>query len=102
MIRQKSFEKETPTLYLVPTPIGNLQEMTPRALDVLKAVDIIAAEDTRNTKKLLMAYQIQTPLMSHHEHNQAESVPRILDLLGEGKSIAVVSDAGDPLSSDPG
>ena len=76
--------------------------MTPRALDVLKAVDIIAAEDTRNTKKLLMAYQIQTPLMSHHEHNQAESVPRILDLLGEGKSIAVVSDAGYPLISDPG
>lgn len=102
MIRKKSFEDTCPTLYLVPTPIGNLQEMTPRALDVLKEVDIIAAEDTRNTKKLLMAYQIQTPLMSHHEHNQQESVPKILSLLNEGKSIAVVSDAGYPLISDPG
>ena len=63
MIRQKSFESDVSTLYLVPTPIGNLQEMTPRALDILKEVSVIAAEDTRNTKKLLMAYGIDTMLM---------------------------------------
>ena len=102
MKRQSSFEQDVPTLYLVPTPIGNLQEMTPRALDTLKSVDVIAAEDTRNTKKLLMAYQIQKPLISHHEHNQQESIPKILKFLKEGKSVAVVSDAGYPLVSDPG
>lgn len=98
----KSFDETKPTLYLVPTPIGNLQEMTPRALEVLSTVDVIAAEDTRNTKKLLMAYQINKPLMSHHEHNQATSIPAIIDYLNEGKSVAVVSDAGYPLVSDPG
>lgn len=102
MNRQKSFEKEQPTLYLVPTPIGNLQEMTPRALDILKSVSVIAAEDTRNSKKLCMAYQIDTPLMSHHEHNQDVSVPKILEHLSNGESVAVISDAGYPLVSDPG
>lgn len=98
----KSFDEAKPTLYLVPTPIGNLQEITQRAMDVLKGVDVIAAEDTRNTKKLLMAYGIQKPLISHHEHNQASSIPVILDYLKDGKSVAVVSDAGYPLVSDPG
>lgn len=98
----KSFDESKPTLYLVPTPIGNLQEITQRAMDVLKDVDVIAAEDTRNTKKLLMAYGIQKPLISHHEHNQATSIPVILDYLKDGKSVAVVSDAGYPLVSDPG
>lgn len=98
----KSFDEAKPTLYLVPTPIGNLQEITQRAMDVLKGVDVIAAEDTRNTKKLLMAYEIQKPLISHHEHNQATSIPVILDYLKDGKSVAVVSDAGYPLVSDPG
>lgn len=98
----KSFDEAKPTLYLVPTPIGNLQEITQRAMDVLKDVDVIAAEDTRNTKKLLMAYGIQKPLISHHEHNQATSIPVILDYLKDGKSVAVVSDAGYPLVSDPG
>lgn len=98
----KSFDEAKPTLYLVPTPIGNLQEITQRAMDVLKGVDVIAAEDTRNTKKLLMAYGIQKPLISHHEHNQATSIPVILDYLKDGKSVAVVSDAGYPLVSDPG
>ncbi len=102
MKRQKSFQNDNATLYLVPTPIGNLQEMTPRALEVLKQVDVIAAEDTRNTKKLCMAYQIQKPLISHHEHNQATSIPEILHLLEQGKQVAVVSDAGYPLVSDPG
>lgn len=102
MQRQSSFINEVPTLYLVPTPIGNLQEMTPRALETLRTVDVIAAEDTRNTKKLLMYYQIQTSLISHHEHNQQESIPRILSYLNEGKSVAIVSDAGYPLVSDPG
>lgn len=102
MIRQKSFECEVATLYLVPTPIGNLQEMTTRALDILQKVDMIACEDTRNTKKLLMAYSIDKPLISHHEHNQATSIPYILTKLEDGNSIAVVSDAGYPLVSDPG
>ena len=69
MRRQKSFQNKQPTLYLVPTPIGNLQEMTPRALQILNQVDAIAAEDTRNTHKLCQAYGIQKPLLSHHEHN---------------------------------
>lgn len=98
----KSFDEAKPTLYLVPTPIGNLQEITQRAMDVLKDVDVIAAEDTRNTKKLLMAYGIQKTLISHHEHNQSTSIPVILDYLKDGKSVAVVSDAGYPLVSDPG
>lgn len=102
MNRQKSFENEMATLYLVPTPIGNLQEMTPRALEILRNVDIVAAEDTRNSKKLLMAYGIDTPLMSHHEHNQQVSIPKILERLSNGESVAVISDAGYPLVSDPG
>ena len=98
----KSFDEKKPTLYLVPTPIGNLKEITSRALEVLNAVDAIAAEDTRNTKKLLMAYNIQKPLISHHEHNQATSIPQILNHLHNNDSVAVVSDAGYPLVSDPG
>lgn len=102
MRRQKSFQNKQPTLYLVPTPIGNLQEMTPRALQILNQVDAIAAEDTRNTHKLCQAYGIQKPLLSHHEHNQGVSIPQILARLEGGEDIAVVSDAGYPLVSDPG
>lgn len=102
MIRQKSFDSDAAKVYLVPTPIGNLNEMTPRALEILAKVDYIAAEDTRNTKKLLMHYQINTPLLSAHEHNQEKSIPMLCDLVAQGKSIAVVSDAGYPLVSDPG
>ena len=102
MRRQKSFQNNQPTLYLVPTPIGNLQEMTPRALEILNQVDAIAAEDTRNTHKLCQAYGIQKPLLSHHEHNQGVSIPQILARLEGGEDIAVVSDAGYPLVSDPG
>ncbi|MBQ0065691.1 MAG: 16S rRNA (cytidine(1402)-2'-O)-methyltransferase [Firmicutes bacterium] len=102
MNRQKSFEQEVASLYLVPTPIGNLSEMTSRALETLNKVDVVACEDTRNTKKLLNAYNIQKPCISHHEHNQQVSIPQILEILEEGKSVAVVSDAGYPLVSDPG
>ncbi len=102
MIRQKSFEQEKPTVYLVPTPIGNLSEMTSRALETLEKVDVIAAEDTRNSHKLLTHFGISKPMISHHEHNQETSIPKLLSILEERKSIAVISDAGYPLVSDPG
>lgn len=102
MKRQKSFENEQPTLFLVATPIGNLNEMTPRAIEVLKNVDVIAAEDTRNTMKLLSHFEISTKCIAHHMHNEYESAKGLLNLLDEGKDIAVVSDAGYPLVSDPG
>lgn len=102
MIRQKSFEKEQAKVYLVPTPIGNLNEMTSRALDILRQVDHVAAEDTRNTGKLLKHYDIHTHLISSHEHNQEKAIPYILSLIEQGDSIAIVSDAGYPLVSDPG
>lgn len=102
MIRQKSFGNEKATLFLVPTPIGNLNEMTPRAKETLESCDVIACEDTRNTKKLLSFYGIEKPLISHHEHNQEASIPGIIELLKENKNVAVVSDAGYPLVSDPG
>lgn len=90
------------TLYLVPTPIGNLQDMTFRAVETLKAVDIIAAEDTRNTGLLLKHFEIETRQISFHDHNAYEKIPLLLDLLRSGKSIAQVSDAGLPSISDPG
>lgn len=99
---QKSFETTEPTLYIVATPIGNLGEMTPRAIEILKAVDIIAAEDTRNTGKLLKHFGIETLSISYHKHNEKQSAQGILKLLDEGKSVALVSDAGYPLISDPG
>lgn len=102
MKRQKSFEKDCPTLYLVATPIGNLDEFTPRAIEVLNTVDMIAAEDTRNTMKLLSHFSIHTRLIAHHQHNEQASAKGLLQLLEEGKSIAIVSDAGYPLVSDPG
>lgn len=102
MDRQKSFAGEQPALYVVATPIGNLQEMTPRALSVLEQVDVIAAEDTRNTVKLLAYFGISTRLIAHHKFNEAQSSRGIVALLEEGKSVAIVSDAGYPLISDPG
>jgi 16S rRNA (cytidine1402-2'-O)-methyltransferase len=89
-------------LYLVATPIGNLRDVTVRALEVLAAADLIACEDTRVTRKLLDRYGIATPLSSYHEHNAAQARPRLLSRLGEGAAIALVSDAGTPLVSDPG
>lgn len=99
---QQSFKNNMPSLFLVATPIGNLQEMTPRAIETLKTVDVIAAEDTRTTKKLLQHFDIKTHTISHHLHNEKQSSQGILDLLAEGKNVALVSDAGYPLISDPG
>jgi 16S rRNA (cytidine1402-2'-O)-methyltransferase len=102
MKRQKSFDNDRPTCYLVATPIGNLNEMTPRAIEILKQVDVIAAEDTRNTIKLLSHFSIDTRMISHHEHNETQSANGILALLEAGQNVALVSDAGYPLISDPG
>jgi 16S rRNA (cytidine1402-2'-O)-methyltransferase len=89
-------------LYVVATPIGNLEDITLRALRVLKEVDLIAAEDTRHTRKLLTYYGIATPLVSYHAHNQASRGPELLRRLQAGESVALVSDAGTPGFSDPG
>ncbi|MDD5018705.1 MAG: 16S rRNA (cytidine(1402)-2'-O)-methyltransferase [Eubacteriales bacterium] len=89
-------------LYIVATPIGNLEDITLRALRVLREADMIAAEDTRRTIKLLNHYGIKTKLMSFHEHSGPEKRARIIDALKEGRDIALVSDAGTPLISDPG
>ncbi len=89
-------------LYIVATPIGNLRDITLRALDVLAATDLIACEDTRITRRLLDHYGITTPLTPYHEHNAAAAQPKLLTRLAEGASLALVSDAGTPLISDPG
>jgi 16S rRNA (cytidine1402-2'-O)-methyltransferase len=89
-------------LYVVATPIGNLEDITLRGLRVLKEVDLIAAEDTRHTRKLLTRYEIKTPLISYHAHNQASRGPELIHRLREGQTVALVSDAGTPGFSDPG
>src|SRR5713226_7314648 len=89
-------------LYLVGTPIGNLEDITLRALRILKEVDQIACEDTRHTQKLLTHYEIRKPLVSYHEHNEMTRAPELLMALEQGAKIALVSDAGMPLVSDPG
>ena len=90
------------TLYVVATPIGNLQDITLRAIDTLKAMDVIACEDTRQTAKLLSRYEIHKPLVSLHEYNERQRTPQLLEKLKAGESIALVSDGGTPLISDPG
>jgi 16S rRNA (cytidine1402-2'-O)-methyltransferase len=91
-----------PTLYIIATPIGNLEDITLRALRVLKEVDLILCEDTRVTKRLLEKYEIATPTMSYHAQSKLAKVEKIFGLLEEGKDLALVSDAGTPTISDPG
>lgn len=89
-------------LYIVATPIGNLQDITLRALDVLKNVDFILCEDTRHTLKLLNHFEIKKPLISYHQHSQLQKMESIIDLLKQGRNLALVSDAGTPGVCDPG
>ena len=89
-------------LYVVGTPIGNLEDITLRAMRILKEVDLIACEDTRRTQKLLNAYKIQTPTISYHQHNEMTRAPELIIQMEEGSSIALVTDAGMPVVSDPG
>ncbi|MEG0731399.1 MAG: 16S rRNA (cytidine(1402)-2'-O)-methyltransferase [Vagococcus sp.] len=103
MKQQKSFKNmEKGKLYLVPTPIGNLEDMTFRSVNTLKEADLIASEDTRNTQKLLNHFEVETKQISLHEHNVKERVPELIDLLLSNQTIAQVSDAGMPSISDPG
>lgn len=89
-------------LYLCATPIGNLQDMTPRVIETLKQVDVIAAEDTRNSIKLLSAFDIHTPMTSYHEYNKVEKAGQLIAQMQTGKDIALITDAGTPAISDPG
>lgn len=98
----ENVSKPSPGLKVVATPIGNLRDVTLRALDTLRAADVIACEDTRHTIRLLQAYQIHRPLMSLNEHNEAKRIPEIIEQLRQGKVVALVSDAGVPTVSDPG
>ena len=102
MNRQKSFEQDGPALLLIPSPIGNLSEVSDRVREAIESCDVIACEDTRNTGKLLSLLGFRKPLISHHEHNQSVSIPKILEELPSGHKVGVMSDAGYPVISDPG
>lgn len=102
MTRRKTFNGQRPILYLIATPIGNLKEMSPRALEIISEMDIIAAEDTRNAFSLLANYGIKKELFSLREHNEIEASKKLLEKINEGKKIAYMSDAGYPCISDPG
>ncbi|MEZ8101370.1 16S rRNA (cytidine(1402)-2'-O)-methyltransferase [Vibrio bivalvicida] len=102
MTDNKTLLTEVPTLYIVPTPIGNLGDITQRAIEVLSNVDLVAAEDTRHTGKLLSHFSIQTKTFALHDHNEQQKAQVLVDKLLAGHSIALVSDAGTPLISDPG
>lgn len=92
----------TGTLFLCATPIGNLSDMTPRVVETLREVDIIAAEDTRNSIKLLNYFEIKTTMTSYHEYNKIEKADQIISWMQAGKNIALITDAGTPAISDPG
>ena len=100
--RELNFEGSSPLLYLIATPIGNLQEVSPRTMEVISSMDFVAAEDTRNSGKLLSLLGIKKPFISCHEHNEEEAASRIVSLLLEGKKVCYMSDAGYPTVSDPG
>lgn len=102
MIRQQSFKNNKPTLFLVATPIGNLQEFSPRAIETLKSVDTILCEDTRTTKSLLDKFEIKNNLVSYHKFNERQMCDKVIEHLHSGQDIALVSDAGYPSISDPG
>src|ERR1700712_3788337 len=105
MTSTKSSEQSQPRsgeLYLVATPIGNLKDITLRALEVLENVDLIACEDTRTSGVLLKHYGIKTPMKAYHTHNEAEATEQLVAQLAAGQRIALISDAGTPLLSDPG
>ena len=91
-----------PTLYIVATPIGNLADITIRAIETLKSVNYVLCEDTRNSRKLLDHYQIKTPTISYHQHSKIDKIEKIIGWLDEGKDLALISDAGTPGISDPG
>ena len=92
----------TGKLFIVATPIGNLNDITLRAIDILKSVDIVLAEDTRHSKKLFTHYEITTSIRAFHEHNEREKTDSIIAEINDGKQVALISDAGTPLISDPG
>lgn len=102
MERELNFEGTSPLLYLIATPIGNLEEMTPRAISILKETDYIAAEDTRNSGKLMAFFKIDKPFISCHEHNEEEASSKVINLLKSGRKVCYMSDAGYPTLSDPG
>ena len=102
MKRELNFEGSSPLLYLIATPIGNLKEVSPRAIEVISEMDFVAAEDTRNSGKLLSLLGIKKPFISCHEHNEEEASEKIVKLLLEGRKVCYMSDAGYPTVSDPG
>ncbi|WP_428820563.1 16S rRNA (cytidine(1402)-2'-O)-methyltransferase [Microbulbifer sp. MCCC 1A16149] len=93
---------DTAVLYIVATPIGNLADMVPRAVEVLQSADLVAAEDTRHSQRLFSHFSIETPLVAYHDHSDDQRTAKILQRLEEGQTIALISDAGTPLISDPG
>ncbi len=94
--------KNPGTLFIVATPLGNLEDLSPRAVKTLETVDLIACEDTRHSRKMLHHFGVEKPTTSYHEHNEEEKTPQLISRLMEGQSIALISDAGTPLLSDPG
>ena len=91
-----------PALYVVATPIGNFEDLSPRALRVLREADVIAAEDTRHSARLMAHFSVKTPMLAYHDHNERERSASLLDRIVGGESMALISDAGTPLVSDPG